>query len=308
VNNNLALITDHEVADFALGDTGEKTLVNELTTGFAATLKVLTGGGGSPVTSALGIGAVIAEGEELLDGVVLDVVVVHLHKLDVVVVAEGSITKMFAVLLVHEPDEPNTLTSRATVLLDDAGLESASLSETSIELLSAVVSEGINETALQVGDLDESVLGTHLGLNNRRRPYELALIDGAAHHLVEALLSTRGGTLGELSWVDSDDECIVLSNVLGELVVVPCAIKEHVAVGTSLDAAIGDGDGVNTVAIRSFVGTTVGVARNLELHNADVVLGVGGLRHQHVVTLGSSLSCVALLTVSSKTKRRHGSH
>ena len=77
-------------------------------------------------TGFLGARAVDTELEELTDGVVLDVVVVHLHQLEVRVVGQlGLAVRLGRVdldlgvgRLVPEPAQPDALAGRATVLLD----------------------------------------------------------------------------------------------------------------------------------------------------------------------------------------------
>merc|ERR1719263_2202502 len=84
-----------------------------------------------------GIRAADAEDHELLDGVVLDVVVVHLHQLDIAVVAERRLAEglgrvdlhLCVLLLVPQPAQPDALARRAAVLLDHARLEGAALLE-----------------------------------------------------------------------------------------------------------------------------------------------------------------------------------
>ena len=69
---------------------------------------------------------------------------------------------------------------------------------------------------------------------------------------------TRRSALRELARVDAHDEGIVLAiDHLGEASVVFRVVQDHVAVGTGLDAAVGDRNRVDTVAIRALVRAAV---------------------------------------------------
>ena len=297
VDGHLAGVTSHQDTDLTLVNAGEETLVNKLATGRLASLEVLAGEGGLPLAGAGGVGAINAEGEELLDSVVLDVVVVHLHELELVVILKAALAVALGRvdladvigLGVHEPAQPDALTSRAAVLLDDAGLEGAGLLEALLELRGAVVGKGVLQTAVEVTDLHEGILGTHLGLDLGGGPHELASGDVAVHELIELLLGALGGSLGQLPGVDADDQGIVGGGGGHETVVVVGVVKDEVAGTSGLDDGVGDRDGVDAVAVRALVGASVLGAGHLELHDAKLVLGVGGGLAEGVVACSRHL-------------------
>mmetsp|Transcript_14302 Transcript_14302/g.37103 ORF Transcript_14302/g.37103 Transcript_14302/m.37103 type:complete len:260 (+) Transcript_14302:1391-2170(+) len=221
-------------------------------------------------------------------------VVVHLHQLEVVVVVERALAEglgrvdlhLGVGLLVPKPAKPDALAGGAAVLLDHARLEGAALLEARDELLLVVVRKGVHQAAVEVADLDERVLGAHLRLDLGRRPHELALRDVIVHEVVEALLGAVGRALRELARVDAHDERVVLLRGLDEALEVLRIEEDKVARATSVDHAVGDGDRVDAVAIGALVGATVLGARHLELHNAQLVLGVRRGRLKRVVALG----------------------
>ena len=298
VDGHLAGVASHEDAHLTLVNAGEETLVNQLATGCLASLQVLAREGRLPLAGTGSIGAINAEGEELLDGVVLHVVVVHLHQLELVVILKAALAVALGRvdladvvgLRVHEPAQPDALTSRAAVLLDDAGLEGAGLLEALLELSGRVVGEGVLEAAVEVSDLDEGILGTHLGLDLGGGPHELALGDVLVHEVIELLLGAIGGALGQLAGVDADDQGIVLGGGGNETLVVAGVVKDEVAGASGLDDGVGDRDGVDAVAVRALVGTTVLCSRHLELHHGKLVLGVGGGLAEGVVACSGHLS------------------
>ena len=294
VDGHLARVARHQDAHLALVDAREQALVDELAVRRLAALEVLAREGRLPLARALASRTLDAEDHELLDRVVLDVVVVHLHELEVVVVAEGLGAELRRGVdldlgvgrLVPEPAEPDALARRATVLLDDTRLEGARLLEAGEELLLGVVRERVLEAAVEASDVDERVLGAHLSLDLGRRPDELALRDVRVHEVVEAGLGALGGALRELAGVDAHDERIILGREgleLFHVVLVLLRIEENeVARAARLDNRVRDRDRVNTVAVGALVGATVLGARHLELDDGELEHGALGRRQQRV--------------------------
>merc|ERR1719221_114510 len=85
VNDLEKPIAHHLHADLAFLDAREETLVNKLATGLFAALEILAREGCLPLTSRTAR-AVYTEGQELAKRVILNMVVVHLHELEHVVV------------------------------------------------------------------------------------------------------------------------------------------------------------------------------------------------------------------------------
>mmetsp|Transcript_25071 Transcript_25071/g.81051 ORF Transcript_25071/g.81051 Transcript_25071/m.81051 type:complete len:489 (-) Transcript_25071:17-1483(-) len=283
VDDHLDDVAGHEDADLALGDAGEEALVDELAPGFLAALEVLAGEGRLPLAGPRGVGAVVAEGEEFLDGVVLDVVVVHLHELELVGVVEGCLAEGLAVVLALEPAEPDALAGGAAVLLDHPRLEGHGLLEHRPEGLGVVVGKGVDEAALHVRDLHEGVLGAHLRLDPRARPHGLALGDEGVHQVVEALLRALRRPLAQLPRVDAHDEGVVLLHRLGELVVLVVVVLDDLAGAPGLDDAVRDGDRIDAVPVRALVRAAVLRPRDVELHDAHRVLRTRRARQELVV-------------------------
>mmetsp|Transcript_24447 Transcript_24447/g.29639 ORF Transcript_24447/g.29639 Transcript_24447/m.29639 type:complete len:346 (+) Transcript_24447:830-1867(+) len=230
---------------------------------------------------------------------VLDVVVVHLHKLKLVGVLQHGVTVVLAVRLVHKPHKPDTLTGGTTVLLHHTGLESAVLLEAVLEVGGGVVSHGVGKTARHSVNLAKSILGTHGCLHFGRRPDGLALLNLGAHEVIEHLLSTRGGSWDrQLTGVDTDDEGVVSLDLLNELVVLPGIVLNKVALGTSTDHTVGNRDGVVTVAVLVLVSVELGTTGGSETDVCKLVLGVLGLGKEDVGTNGRTAGSATNSTVS----------
>mmetsp|Transcript_2472 Transcript_2472/g.6457 ORF Transcript_2472/g.6457 Transcript_2472/m.6457 type:complete len:328 (+) Transcript_2472:570-1553(+) len=283
VDDHLQDVTHHEHAHLALGDARQQALVDELATRLLAALEVLAREGRLP-RARLGSRAVHAELDELLDGVVLDVVVVHLHQLELVVVVEHGVPVVLAVVLALQPDEPDALTRRAAVLLDDARLEGRVLLEALGELIAVVVRHRVRQAAREGVDRDERVLGAHLGLHLGRGPHELALGELLVHQLVEALLCAWQRALRELAGVDAHDQRVELLDVLCELVMLRVEVLDDLALVARLDHTVRDRDRIDAVSVRPLVRAAVLCARDVELHDTQLELWLGRLRHERVVT------------------------
>ena len=250
VDGHLARVARHQDAHLALVDAREQALVDELAVRRLAALEVLAREGRLPLARALASRTLDAEDHELLDRVVLDVVVVHLHQLEVGVVIERGLAErrgrvdldLGVRLLVPQPAEPDALAGRAAVLLEHARLEGARLLEADDELLLGVVRERVLEAAVEAADVDERVLGAHLGLDLGRRPDELAICDVRVHEVVEAGLGALGRALRELARVDAHDEGIVLGRRRDEVVMLLRIVQDKVTRTACLNDAVGDGD------------------------------------------------------------------
>ena len=183
-------VLHHLHPHLALLDARQQPLVDELPAGLLASLEVLAREGRFP-RAGLGRRPVHAELEELAHRVVLDVVVVHLHQLELVVIIELCVAQILAVGLILEPDEPDALSGRAAVLLDHARLEGGEGLEALLELLRSIVRRRVGQAAREVLDGDQRVLGAELRLHGRRRPHRHALGDRRHHERVEFLLRAR---------------------------------------------------------------------------------------------------------------------
>mmetsp|Transcript_11678 Transcript_11678/g.18792 ORF Transcript_11678/g.18792 Transcript_11678/m.18792 type:complete len:315 (+) Transcript_11678:54-998(+) len=108
VNDLEQSVLHHEHAHLALRDAGEEALVHKLASSFLSTLEILPREDGLPLAGGAA-GAVDAKLDELAHGVVLGVVVVHLHQLDLVAVLKNNVSKVGAVVLAIQPAQPDAL-------------------------------------------------------------------------------------------------------------------------------------------------------------------------------------------------------
>merc|ERR1711920_1064865 len=154
------LLADHHEARLTLFDAGQESLIHHLAACLPATFIVLACANGLPL-SRLICAAVDAKLHEFGHGVLLHMAVVRLCQNEHVVVCCRLFPVSAAVLSGLELDDPNALTSRASVLLHDARLEGDGLRETSLHVLGAVITEGVRQAKRHFLDAAQSILGAH---------------------------------------------------------------------------------------------------------------------------------------------------
>merc|ERR1711920_906104 len=154
------LLADHHEARLTLFDAGQESLIHHLAACLPATFIVLACANGLPLSRLL-CAAVDAKLHEFGHGVLLHMAVVRLCQDEHVVVCRRLLPVGGAVLSGLELDDPNALTSRASVLLHDARLEGDGLRETCLHVLGAVVTEGVFQSKSHVLDAAQSILSAH---------------------------------------------------------------------------------------------------------------------------------------------------
>mmetsp|Transcript_1608 Transcript_1608/g.6500 ORF Transcript_1608/g.6500 Transcript_1608/m.6500 type:complete len:232 (-) Transcript_1608:276-971(-) len=196
---------------------------------------------------------------ELADRVVLHVLVVHLHELQLITHVQLGVAKLFAIRLVHQPAQPDTLSRAAPVLLDDPGLERGGLDEVRLELLGRVVRKGVRQTARHPVYPNQRVLGSHALLHLGRRPHRLTRVHERVHELVEDPLRALGHAgPGQLPGVDAHDVPVVLREFprhalgFGRVVLQPHAGRARV------DDAVAYAYGVVAVSVRVLIDVVCG--------------------------------------------------
>ena len=156
-----------------------------------------------------------------------------------------------------------------------AGLERAGRLEAVLELRLRVVRQRVLQATVEVANLDECVLGTHLGLDLGRRPHKLALGNVLVHEVIEFLLRALGGSLRELTRVDANNERIILRRRGDEGLVIRGVVQDEITSTARLDDRVRDRDGVNAVAVGTLVRAAVLGASDEELDDTQLVFCVG---------------------------------
>mmetsp|Transcript_2721 Transcript_2721/g.5630 ORF Transcript_2721/g.5630 Transcript_2721/m.5630 type:complete len:375 (-) Transcript_2721:568-1692(-) len=147
----------HLEAHLSLLDARTESLIDQLCLGCTSALEVFSLSLGLPHGVSL-VASVDTPVKKLPHGVVLDVVVVHLHQLQLVVILQFGVSQIRAVFLLRQPAEPDALTRRPTVLLDHSGLERRSDLEALLQFLRSEVDGGVGKAAVEVFDLHECLL------------------------------------------------------------------------------------------------------------------------------------------------------
>mmetsp|Transcript_17844 Transcript_17844/g.47181 ORF Transcript_17844/g.47181 Transcript_17844/m.47181 type:complete len:388 (+) Transcript_17844:634-1797(+) len=239
-------VADHVVPELPFDDARAEALVHQLAALGLPSLEVLALALGGPGARRRGL-AVRAEFDELRDGVLLFVVVVGLHQVQLLAVVAALLPESAAVLAGLELDDPNALSSRATVLLDDARLEGHCFLEACSELCGIIVGQGVLQADAHVRDLAQGVLGAHELHHVRRWPNLHAILAQSAHGIVEfALVAT---VRLDLARIATDDQRIEGLAHLEELGVVIVDVTDQLAAHAGQDHSVGEGDRVVTVPI-----------------------------------------------------------
>mmetsp|Transcript_66579 Transcript_66579/g.192865 ORF Transcript_66579/g.192865 Transcript_66579/m.192865 type:complete len:427 (+) Transcript_66579:60-1340(+) len=257
------LVHDQIVAQLAFDDARAEALVDELAAGRLAALQVLAFADRRP-SAGLGGAPILAKLEELADGVRLGVVVARLHELQDLVVGAGAVAVVLAIVPRLQLDDPDALPGRAAVLLDDPRLECHGLLEARVELLFGVVGQRVREADLQVRDLAQSILRTHVRHHIGRGPHLDALLLERAHAVVELHLVAASGV--DLTGVASHDNRVEAFHDLEKGVVLLRHVMQQLAAHARSDHAVGDGDAVVTVAAVALVRAAEGLRGHINLH------------------------------------------
>merc|ERR1719301_195991 len=199
-------------------------------------------------------------------------IVICLHHVKHLIIGAGGFTKAAAIL--------------ATVLLDHTRLKFHRLLETSCKLCFIVVGQCVLKTNVHLGNLAESVLGTHLFHHIRRWPDLNSQLPHLPHAVIKLLLATS--IIVNLSWIASYNDRIELLHDLEELVVFCVEVVDKLAAHSCRDHSICEWDGVVAVTIAALVSATIGLILDVDLSKTDLELWAGGLIFQAKVVFGDS--------------------
>mmetsp|Transcript_28524 Transcript_28524/g.82606 ORF Transcript_28524/g.82606 Transcript_28524/m.82606 type:complete len:304 (+) Transcript_28524:258-1169(+) len=156
--------------NLALGDPGQKALVDHLTTSLSAALEVPARPDGLPLTRLL-TAAVHAEVDELREGVLLAVVVARLGEDKHLIIGALALAEGLAIFAGLQFHDPNALPAGATVLLHHPRLERDVPPENGRHVLRGIVGRCVLEAEVHVLDFAKRILGAHFLHHIRGRPY-----------------------------------------------------------------------------------------------------------------------------------------
>ena len=227
VNNLGWLVINHVHTKLTLDNTRQESLVDQLT--------VLTNN------------VLLAESHEVINGLLLLVVV------DSLLQVQKGLSGHWTFLSFLDLTHPDTFTLRTAVLLHHTDSSGNALWEVLLEAWNIVVGIGIGHTARQVGDLDESVLGSHLLHHIWVLHWGNTLGSRLPKHTVQlALGNTRVGTR-----VDSGDETITGIHEGFDLVVLRVRVVHWNALPVLLDQGIGDWNSIPSVTVSLLVASSL---------------------------------------------------
>ena len=220
------LVVNHVHTELSLHNTWQEALVNELT--------------------ILSNNVLLAECHKFINGLLLLVVVDSL--LQVQDGGSSHLTLLAFLDLAH----PDTFALGSTVLLHDTDSSSNALWEVLLEGWDVIVGVGVSHTAGKVGNLHESILGSHL-LHDIR-----VLHWGLAHgsNFSEQVINLALGNTRISSRVDSGDEAITLLEQGLHLVVLGVRVVHRNALPVLFDQGVRDWDGVSSVSIGLLITST----------------------------------------------------
>merc|ERR1739844_382940 len=135
--------THEEAALTLLIDGGNEALVNHLTTLRSTTLEILASALRCPCARLVGA-TILAELNELVNSVLLDVIVVRLFQHEHRIPWCSSIPIILTILLVLQLDDPDSLASTSSILLDHTGLEGNCLGKIFLHVIGRVIAQGVN--------------------------------------------------------------------------------------------------------------------------------------------------------------------
>merc|ERR1712078_775974 len=130
-------------------------------------------------------------------------VVSCLHHVKQLTIFARGLTKAGAIVTCLQLDDPDTFTCRSTVLLDHTRLEFHGLLEACAKLCFIIVGLRVFQANVHLGNLAESILGTHLFHHIWRWPGLDSFFAHCAHAIVELLLITS--ICLDLAWVAPDN-------------------------------------------------------------------------------------------------------
>merc|ERR1719486_314329 len=157
----------------------------------------------------------------------LGVIVVCFHHVKQLIISTRGLTERRAIVTCFQLDDPDAFTCRSTVLLDHTRLEFHRLLETGCKLCFIVVGQCVLKTNVHLGNLAESVLGTHLFHHIRRWPDLNSQLPHLPHAVIKLLLATS--IVVNLTWIASYNDRIKLLHDLKELVVFCVEVVDKLA-------------------------------------------------------------------------------